>query len=112
MQQIPISLKNNYELSKYNFVLKNTIIIMNLPSELYSKDILYQKKYLGQFGHITHMLFGKNNKKEDKNIIVQFDTNNQAALAVIFLDNFSVGEKKLKVNYFISKFCYCFLKNK
>ena len=106
MQRKTNSPDNSFELSKFNFVLKNTIIIMNLPIELYSKDILYQKKYLGQFGHINHIFFDKNYRNEEKNIIVQFDTNNQAALAVLFLENFLVGKKRLKVSYFISKFCY------
>jgi hypothetical protein len=112
MQRKTNSPDNSVELSKFNFVLKNTILIMNLPIELYSKDILYQKKYLGQFGHINHIFFDKNYRNEEKNIIVQFDTNNQAALAVLFLENFLVGKKRLKVSYFISKFCYCFLHNK
>ena len=39
MQRKTNSPDNSFELSKFNFVLKNTIIIMNLPIELYSKDI-------------------------------------------------------------------------
>ena len=112
MQRIPISPKNIFLLSNYNFISKNTISIMNLPSDLCSKDLLYQKKYLGQFGHINHILFEKNYRNNEKNIIVQFDTNNQAALAILFLDDFLIEKKRLKVNYFISKFCYFFLHNK
>ncbi len=94
------------ELLNRYFISKNIILISNLPEELYSKEHLYQKKYLGQYGHIIQILFDKNNKN-NKSIIVQFDTNNQSALAVLFLDNLLIkNNQRLKVSYFITKYCY------
>ena len=55
------SQKKDILLNKY-FISKNIIIISNIPNELYSKDVLYQKKYLGQYGHIIQILFDKNNQ--------------------------------------------------
>ena len=100
------------ELLNRYFISKNIILISNLPEELYSKEHLYQKKYLGQYGHIIQILFDKNNKN-NKSIIVQFDTNNQSALAVLFLDNLLIkNNQRLKVSYFITKYCYNFINNK
>jgi hypothetical protein len=99
------------ELLNRYFISKNIILISNLPEELYSKEHLYQKKYLGQYGHIIQILFDKNNKN-NKSIIVQFDTNNQSALAVLFLDNLLIKKnQRLKVSYFITKYCYNFINN-
>ena len=99
------------ELLNRYFISKNIILISNLPEELYSKELLYQKKYLGQYGHIIQILFDKNNKN-NKSIIVQFDTNNQSALAVLFLDNLLIkNNQRLKVSYFITKYCYNFINN-
>ncbi len=100
------------ELLNKNFICKNIILISNLPEELYSKEYLYQKKYLGQYGHIIQILFDKNNRN-NKSIIVQYDTNNQCALAIIFLDNLLIQKnQRLKVSYFITKYCYNFINNK
>ena len=105
------SQKKDILLNKY-FISKNIIIISNIPNELYSKDVLYQKKYLGQYGHIIQILFDKNNQN-NKSIIVQFDTNNQSALAVLFLDNLLIKKnQRIKVNYFITKYCFNFINNK
>ncbi len=76
---VSLTLEQKVDLSNHTFISKNTVFISNIPEELYSKDILYQKKFLGQYGHINQILFDKYQKKE-KNIIVQFDTLNKAPL--------------------------------
>ena len=107
------SLSNDEYLNKYNtyFLCKNSIYLSNLPKNLLNKDILYQKKYLGQYGHINSMIFVKNKNKE-KSVIIQFDTVNQAALAILSLHNFEVEDKFLEVNYFKTKFCFYYLNKK
>ncbi len=103
--------EQSYYLSKKIYLSKNTIILSNIPENLFSKDILYQKKFLGQYGHINKMVLSKNSQNEKK-IIVQFDTVNQAALAILSLHNFKIENIKLKVNYFIIKYCLYYLNNK
>ena len=99
------------DLSNHNYISKNTVYISNIPEEIYHKDILYQKKFLGQYGHINQIIFDKSFKKE-KNIIVQFDTVNQASLCILSLENFKIkNENIIKANYFITKFCYYYLNN-
>ena len=112
-KSLPPSLsEQSYNLSKLNYLSKNIISISNIPENLFSKDILYQKKFLGQYGHINQMIL-LNNHKNEKNVIVQFDTVNQAALAILSLQNFKIDENiKLKATYFINKYCYYFLNNK
>jgi hypothetical protein len=108
----PLLSEQSYNLSKLNYLSKNIISISNIPDNLFSKDILYQKKFLGQYGHINQMIL-LNNHKNEKNVIVQFDTVNQAALAILSLQNFKIDENiKLKATYFINKYCYYFLNNK
>ena len=95
-----------------NFILKNTVFISNIPKDIFLKEILYQKKFLGQYGHINQLLLLNNNKIENS-VIVQFDTINQAALCIISLENFEMNEKqKLKTNYYNTKYCHYFLNNK
>ena len=107
-----ISPEEKNVLSKKMFIFKNTVFISNIPKEIFSKEILYQKKFLGQYGHINQ-LFLINNNKIENSLIVQFDTINQAALCIISLENFEMGEKKhLKANYYNTKFCHFFLNNK
>ena len=111
---IKISPSLKKELEKKIFISKNTIFISNIKLEIFSKDILYQKKYLGQYGHINHIYLLKNEKEEKNgnNAIVQFDTVNQAALAIISLENFKLGNNiKLKVSYLYTKYCSYFLNN-
>ena len=103
--------EQSYYLSKKIYLSKNTIIVSNIPENLFSKDILYQKKFLGQYGHINKMILSKNFQNEKK-IIVQFDTVNQAALSILSLHNFQIENIKLKVNYFIIKYCFFYLNNK
>ena len=104
----PLLSEQNYNLSKVNYLSKNTIFISHIPETLFSKDILFQKKFLGQYGHINQMIL-LNNHKDERNVIVQFDTVNQAALAILSLHNFKIDENtKLKAIYFISKYCYYF----
>ena len=107
------SLSKDEYLNKFNtnFLCKNSIYLTNLPKNLLNKDILYQKKYLGQYGHINSMIFVKNKNKE-KSVIIQFDTVNQAALAILSLHNFEVEDKFLEVNYFKTKFCFYYLNKK
>jgi hypothetical protein len=106
------SLSKDEYLNKFNtfFLCKNWIYLSNLPQNLLNKDILYKKSYLGQYGHINSMIFVKNKHKE-KSVIIQFDTVNQAALAVLSLHNFEVEDKFLEVNYFKTKFCFYYLNN-
>ena len=105
----PLLSEQNYNLSKVNYLSKNIIFISHIPETLFSKDILYQKKFLGQYGHINQMIL-LNNHKDERNVIVQFDTVNQAALAILSLQNFKIDENtKLKAIYFIKKYCYYFL---
>ena len=54
-----ISLEQKVELSNHIYISKNTVSISNIPDELYSKNLLYQKKYLGQYGHINQIFFDK-----------------------------------------------------
>ena len=111
---IKISLSLNKKLSKKRFISKNTILISNIPLEIFSKEILNQKKYLGQYGHINHICLFKNEKKlySENNAIIQFDTVNQAALAIISLENFNLGNNiKLKISFLNTKYCSYFLKN-
>ena len=94
------------------FILKNTVFISNIPKEIFYKDILYQKKFLGQYGHINQIFLINNNKIENS-VIAQFDTVNQAALSILALDNFEVyNNEKLKISYYYTKFCHHFLNNK
>ena len=107
-----ISLEQKVELSNHIYISKNTVFILNIPDELFSKDLLYQKKYLGQYGHINQMVFDKNHKKE-KSLIVRFDTVNQAALSILSLENFKVDKgNKIKTMYFITKYCHYFLNDR
>ena len=53
------------------------------------------------------------NHKNEKNVIAQFDTVNQAALAILCLQNLKINnDVKLKAIYFTTKYCYYFLNNK
>ena len=98
-------------LNKY-FILKNTVFISNIPKEFFTKEILYQKKFLGQYGHINQIFLINNNKKENS-VIAQFDTVNQAALSIIALNNFEINKNiKIKISYYNTRYCHYFLNNK
>ena len=107
-----ISTDEKKNLSNKYFLLKNTVFISNIPKEIFSKETLYEKKFLAQYGHINRLLLINNNKIENS-LIVQFDTINQAALCIISLDNLEIKEKeKIKSNYYNTKYCNSFLNNK
>ena len=111
---IPISIEKQIQLSEKEFLSKNTILFQNIPLDIFSKEILYQKKFLGQYGHINKIfLFQNKEEKEENDAIIQFDTINQAALTIISLHNFNIGNnQKLKISYLITKYCPSFLQNK
>ena len=111
---IPISIEKQIQLSEKEFLSKNTILLQNIPLDIFSKEILYQKKFLGQYGHINKIfLFQNKEEKEENDAIIQFDTINQAALTIISLHNFNIGNnQKLKISYLITKYCPAFLQNK
>ena len=101
------------EYSSYSYLCKNTIFITKISSNLLNKDLLFQKRYLGQYGHINSINFVRNQKNNGKNIVVKFDTINQAALCILSLQNFEVDENiKLEVRYFTTKYCYFYLLGK
>jgi len=101
------------EYSSYSYLCKNTIFITKISSNLLNKDILFQKRYLGQYGHINSINFVRNQKNNSKNIVVKFDTINQAALCILSLQNIEVDENiKLEVRYFTTKYCYFYLLGK
>ena len=107
-----INSEEKQKLLNKNYILKNTVFISNVPKDIFSKELLYQKKFLGQYGHINQLLLINNNKIENS-VIVQFDTINQAALCIISLENFEMNEKQiLKANYYNTKYCHFFLNNK
>ena len=108
----PLSLDQKIDLSNHKYLIKNIIYISNLTNDLYNKDILYQKKFFGQYGHIGQIFFDKNNQKQNS-VIIKFDTVNQAALAILALDNFELNNGfKIKIMYYLTKFCNHFLNNK
>ena len=98
-------------LSNKFYLIKNIVFISNIPKEFFTKEILFQKKFLGQYGHINQIYLINNNKIENS-LIVHFDTVNQAALAIIALNNFEINEKKIKISYYNTKYCHFFLNNK
>ena len=98
---------DNYD----RFICKNSVFISNLPENILIKDILYQKKFIGQYGHIKSMIFLNLQKKDEKNLIVQFDTINQAALCILSLNNLDISGKKIKIKYLQTNYCYYFLNN-
>jgi hypothetical protein len=98
-------------LSNKCYLLKNVVFISNIPKEFFTKEILFQKKFLGQYGHINQICLINNNKIENS-LIVHFDTINQAALAIIALNNFEINDKKIKISYYNTRYCHFFLNNK
>ena len=105
---------NSYKKTNDNydrFICKNSVFISNLPENILIKDILYQKKFIGQYGHIKSMIFLNLQKKDEKNLIVQFDTINQAALCILSLNNLNIYGKKIKIKYLQTNYCYYFLNN-
>ena len=98
-------------LSNKFYLIKNIVFISNIPKEFFTKEILFQKKFLGQYGHINQICLINNNKIENS-LIVHFDTVNQAALAIIALNNFEINEKKIKISYYNTRYCHFFLNNK
>ena len=98
-------------LSNKFYLIKNIVFISNIPKEFFTKEILFQKKFLGQYGHINQICLINKNKIENSSI-VHFDTVNQAALAIIALNNFEINEKKIKISYYNTKYCHFFLNNK
>jgi hypothetical protein len=93
------------------FICKNSVFISNLPENILNKDILYQKKFIGQYGHIKSIIFLNNQKKDEKNLIVNFDTINQAALCILSLNNLDIAGKKIKIKYFQTNLCHYYLNN-
>ncbi len=107
---LQLSLPQSFILSKHTYISKKIVLVTNIPNYLFSKEILYQKKYLGQYGHIRQMIL-LINKNNENNVITQFDTNNQAALAILSLHNFNIDNYKLNSFYYITKFCNNILNN-
>ena len=108
----PLSFEQKIELSTHIYITKNSIYLSNLPNELFMKDILYQKKFLGQYGHINQIIIDKKNKKENK-VIIKFDTVNQAALAILSLHNFKLNNGyRINIMYYLTKYCNYFLNNR
>jgi hypothetical protein len=108
----PLSFEQKIELSTHIYITKNSIYLSNLPNELFMKDILYQKKFLGQYGHINQIIIDKKNKKENK-VIIKFDTINQAALAILSLHNFKLNNGyRINIMYYLTKYCNYFLNNR
>ena len=106
-----LSLPQSYILSKHTYISKKIVLITNIPNYLFKKDILYQKKFLGKYGRIRQMILMINQNNEN-NAITQFDTINQAALAILSLHNFKIdNDKKIKAIYFTTKYCYYYLNN-
>ena len=107
-----ISNEEKNQLSNKFFIVKNIIFLSKIPREIFSKEILIQKKFLGQYGHINQLYLINNNKHENS-VIAQFDTVNQAALSIIALNNFEINKnQKLKISYYYSRYCHSFLNNK
>ena len=107
-----ISNEEKNKLSNKFFIVKNIIFLSKIPREIFSKEILIQKKFLGQYGHINQLYLINNNKHENS-VIAQFDTVNQAALSIIALNNFEINKnQKLKISYYYSRYCHSFLNNK
>ena len=107
-----ISNEEKNQLSNKFFIVKNIIFLSRIPREIFSKEILIQKKFLGQYGHINQLYLINNNKHENS-VIAQFDTVNQAALSIIALNNFEINKnQKLKISYYYSRYCHSFLNNK
>ncbi len=110
-QSNQITPEEKMRLSNKFYLLKNVVFISNIPKEFFTKEILFQKKFLGQYGHINQICLINNNKMENS-LIVHFDTINQAALAIIALNNFEINDKKIKISYYNTRYCHFFLNNK
>ena len=105
-----LSLPQSYILSKHTYISKKIVLITNIPNYLFKKDILYQKKFLGKYGRIRQMILMINQNNEN-NAITQFDTINQAALAILSLHNFKIDNYIINSFYYIYHFCNNILNN-
>lgn len=107
------------KMSQERIVQKNVVYVIGLTNKLAQKEILQTQKYFGQYGNITKVLTNKP-KSYVKSSISSYDNcnssyiyyskPNEAALAILAVDNFKLENSYLKTSFGRTKYCSNYLK--
>ena len=95
---------------------KNLVYCIGLPTELAHPDVLKKQCYLGQYGKIDKIsvnkngFTGKSQKGPSFSVYISFQKDNEAALAILGLNNLVCDGQLVKASYGTTKYCTYFLK--
>ena len=107
--------EESIKLSKQRIIQKNLVHFQGFPDRLYSKELLFSKEYFGQYGKIhkiilTNKIDKKTNKKSNSAYIT-FETNEQAAYAILSVDSIKIDNQLVRAFFGTTKYCNHFLNN-
>lgn len=115
----PLIEKSQFErMSQERILQKNVVYVIGLSYKLANKEILQKPEYFGQYGSIAKVLtnktkgLGPNSYYENcYSSYIYYNNPNEAALAILAVDNFKIETHYLKTSFGRTKFCSYFLRN-
>lgn len=78
------------------YLNQNILIISNIPSVLYNKDLLYRYEYFGQYGNITSLNLFPDNKNS---CTISYSLPSEAAIAFLCLYEARIYNNQIYISY-------------
>ena len=105
--------KNDY----LRIIKRNLVYVIGLDPKIANKDILMKREFLGQYGKITRLIVNFNKAYTSNNTIgpsysayINYNTEEEAALAILSIDSSSYNGKQIKAAFGTTKYCAYYLK--
>jgi hypothetical protein len=106
------------KLSNLRIIQKNLVYVIGLADGLALKDTLIRHEYFGQYGKITKLIVNKTKAYNASSpngpsysAYVSYQYSNEAALAILAVDNIIQEEHTIRATFGTTKYCSYFLKN-
>jgi hypothetical protein len=107
------------KMSQERILQKNVVYVIGLTNKLAQKEILQNQKYFGQYGNIIKIFtnkpktFVKSSLASNDNCnssYIYYSKPQEAAMAILAVDNFKVDNTYLKTSFGRTKYCSNYLK--
>jgi hypothetical protein len=111
----PLKVLNKNSLRNIRIINRSGVYLQNVPSSL-SLVTLRDERHCGKYGNITQisidLRYFPNDAPGTYRVVIHYSTETSAFKAVVGLNNYSIGDIKMKAEYIISIFCSNFIKSK
>lgn len=97
-------------------IKRNLVYVIGLDPKIANKETLIKREFLGQYGKITRLIvnfnkaYTNNNSGPSYSAYINYNTEEEAALAILSIDSTTYNGKQIKAAFGTTKYCAYYLK--